>query len=275
MTNETSLVTLQSRLTDRIWNCIPVTEQAFYKLLGLLEIRCSTRIPTACVTMGSRSSLLINPEFVTQHCRTDPQLSMLVMHELFHVLLGHTKLYDRITPAQNWAFDAVINAHLCLLFPESTCTSLFRNLYSPTVFPEALLRPPEGWNTPEVKWVLQGEAGSVHQALYTESSATYEELHALLRESLGDQEVGGAGGEESRGGSSLEQLLGNHASESAETGADPDFDREVQEIVARWPIHEKDSGRDRGGPWTCTASKLRSASRPSPRSGRLSGPCWT
>ena len=80
MTNETSLVTLQSRLTDRIWNCIPVTEQAFYKLLGLLEIRCSTRIPTACVTMGSRSSLLINPEFVTQHCRTDPQLSMLVMH---------------------------------------------------------------------------------------------------------------------------------------------------------------------------------------------------
>ncbi len=97
--------------------CVPVTGQAFGKLLSLLSIEASDEVPTACVTTGARSRLLVNPEFVARHCRTDEHLAMLVLHELYHVLLGHTRLYPRVTPAQNWAFDCLINAQLCRLFP--------------------------------------------------------------------------------------------------------------------------------------------------------------
>jgi hypothetical protein len=36
--------------------------------------------------------LLINPQFVEAHAATPERLLMLVMHELHHVLLGHTRL---------------------------------------------------------------------------------------------------------------------------------------------------------------------------------------
>ena len=104
-------------LTDRIWNAVPVSQQAFFKLLDLLEVEITDQVPTACVTTGTRSKLRINPEFINQYCLSDEKLAILVMHELFHVLLGHTRLFERVTMAQNFAFDAVINAHLCLLFP--------------------------------------------------------------------------------------------------------------------------------------------------------------
>ena len=37
--------------------------------------------------------------------RTDEALWTLVLHELHHVLLGHTRLYERISPLHNLAFD--------------------------------------------------------------------------------------------------------------------------------------------------------------------------
>ena len=121
---------VDASLAERVLSSVPVSQQAFSKLLSLVDIRASEDIPTACVTLGGRSRLLLNPRFVETHCRTDESLAMLVMHELFHILLGHTRLFERVTPAQNIAFDAVINAQLCLLFPAPAYTALFRNLYS-------------------------------------------------------------------------------------------------------------------------------------------------
>ncbi|SVB96271.1 uncharacterized protein METZ01_LOCUS249125, partial [marine metagenome] len=92
MENKTQNKQREQELLDRIWNAIPVTQQSFLKLLGLLEIEITTEIPTASVTTGSCSRLRINPEFVAKNCKTDDKLGMLVMHELFHVLLGHTRL---------------------------------------------------------------------------------------------------------------------------------------------------------------------------------------
>jgi hypothetical protein len=40
------------------------------------------------------------------------------MHELHHVLLGHTKLFQRLSTADNIVFDAVINSLLCRMFPQ-------------------------------------------------------------------------------------------------------------------------------------------------------------
>jgi len=249
-------------LTERIWNAMPVTQQAFSKLLGLLDIEASTEVPSACVTLGARSRLLVNPDFVARHCATDAHLVVLVMHELFHIVLGHTRLYERATMAHNIAFDAVINSHLCLLFPDPGHTGLFRGLYRPDVFPEALLRPPDGWGTGRVRWRLKGRAGAVHRALYTESSATYAELLELLRDVLGEAGAGPAG-TGSPGGEGAEQdgtvLLGNHGDEGEII--DPALLREVRGIVAEWPMEELRSGRDQGGDEQRNRIALRRARR--------------
>jgi hypothetical protein len=242
MKNNISNKQKEQDLLDRIWNAIPVTHQSFLKLLELLEIEITTDIPTACVTTGTFSRLRINPDFAAKYCKTDDKLGMLVMHELFHVLLGHTRLFERITPAQNFAFDAVINSHLCQLFPDNAGISFFRKLYPADDFPFALLRPPDGWRTSAVKWRLEGEALNLHQALYSESSTTYRELYDLITRKLTNRAYGNAGEIEKL----MEQLLGSHGAQVAAEETDPDFTREVREIVARWPMHEQRSGRDQG-----------------------------
>jgi len=220
-------------LTARIWNAFPVAQPAFAKLLGLLDLEVTQEVPTAAVTLGLDARLLVNPDFVEAHCRTDAALVMLVLHELWHVALGHTRLYERLTPAQNWAFDALINAQLCIQFPDAAHTRLFRELYAAQRLPWALLRPPEGWRTGAERW-LPGRPGEVHRLLYSDASASTEELFRLLP----TLEVDGAG--------LAEGLLGSHAGEGGEPAA-PEVLKEVREIVAEWPMVERRSGRDLGG----------------------------
>lgn len=218
-------------LTQRIWNAFPVSQPAFAKLLGLLDIEISDKVPTAAVSLGINSRLLINPEFAERHCSSDEALVMLVLHELWHVVLGHTRLYERLSPAQNWAFDAVINAQLCRLFPDAAHTRLFRELYEHDRLPWALLRPPEGWRSGEESW-LPGRAGEVHRLLYSDSSASTEELFRLLP-SL-DIRIDGTDG-----------LLGSHGGEG-DDGIAPEVLKEIRGIVAEWPMVEQRSGRDLG-----------------------------
>lgn len=219
-------------LSERIWSAFPVSQPAFAKLLSLLDIELTDTVPTAAVTLGYTSRLLINPGFVARHCRSDAELVMLVLHELWHVVLGHTRLYDRLTPAQNWAFDAIINAQLCRLYPDPAHTRLFRELYSATELPWALLRPPEGWPGDDARW-LPGRAGEVHRTLYSDASASVEALFALLP-SLGI-DIGDTDG----------RLLGSH-DDRQDTAAAPEVLREIRGIIAEWPMLEKRSGRDQG-----------------------------
>ena len=64
------------------------------------------------------------------------------MHELHHVLLGHTRLFPRPTPAHNLAFDAVINALLVARFPQQAYTSFFTNITATETGSLRLLAPP-------------------------------------------------------------------------------------------------------------------------------------
>ncbi|HIF50173.1 MAG TPA: hypothetical protein EYQ42_01335, partial [Thiotrichaceae bacterium] len=204
-----------AQLEERILSTIPITQQAFSKLLSLLEIKVSHDIPSACVTLGQRSRLLVNPDFVSTWCRTDESLSILIMHELLHILLGHTRLFERTNPIQNLAFDAIINAQLCLLFPAPAWTALFRNIYNADIFPSALLRPPNGWGTRKIHWVLTGTIGRLHRALYTDSSVTYRELFELFSQ-LDDKE-----------NMTKLTLLGNHEVVTETEAADPELLREI------------------------------------------------
>lgn len=245
-----------SRLEERVHACVPVTGQAFAKLMSLLSVEESRDTPTACVTTGSRSRLLLNPDFVAEHCRSDDHLAMLVLHELYHVLLGHTRLYRRVTPAQNWAFDCLINAQLCRLFPHPRHTSFFARFVADARGPALLLGPPPGdrhsSNDKESDTARYGEGAralrlrDAHHRLYADDSVTTEELFELLeRVAPADDELAGL------------PLLGGHghrgdpggrddADASDDTTPHPEVLREVRDIVARWPMVAQRSGRDQG-----------------------------
>jgi hypothetical protein len=244
-------------LEARVLGCMPVSAQAFGALLSLLSIEASDAVPTACVTTGARSRLLLNPDFVARRCRTDEHLAMLVMHELHHVLLGHTRLYPRVTLAQNWAFDCLINAQLCRLFPEPRHASFFGQLLGEARGAALLLGPPAGWR-PERDWrdglretlsspdvqVRYGRAylllAQMHWRLYSDESTGFEELYRLLAVAP----LAGDGGDPRP---DALPLLGGHGPDDVEDALHPELRREVREILARWPMIDRRSGRDQGG----------------------------
>src|SRR5262245_50898898 len=132
-------------LGERILDCFPSGTYALTALLRLLDVVESDEVSTAAVECRVRPRLLVNPYFVDRHADTPEKLLMLVMHELHHVLLGHTRLFPRISAIDNIVFDAVINSLLCRMFPGREFTALFTEFYSDAKVPDCLLRPPGGW----------------------------------------------------------------------------------------------------------------------------------
>ena len=92
---------------ERLARCLPGASFELEALVRLVGIDETTTVATAAVTCQGRARLLVNPDFVAAHCGRDEHLFLLVMHELWHVILAHTRLYPRVTPAHNVAFDAI------------------------------------------------------------------------------------------------------------------------------------------------------------------------
>lgn len=176
-------------LRRRVLDSFPSQSYALGTLLRLVDIVETEDVPTAAVGGRVQPLMQINPKFVERYAASSERLLMLVMHELHHVLLGHTRLMPRITNVDNLVFDAVINAMLCRMFPESEHTSLFTDFYSDRKFPECLLRPPAGFSPENPFWAtppaLEGrgrvELADVYRSLYSEKGATYEELYEIFR----------------------------------------------------------------------------------------------
>ena len=222
-------------LADRILDAFPSGTYALSALLRLLDIVESTRVSTAAVECRVQPRLLVNPEFVATHAHTSEKLLMLVMHELHHVLLGHTTLFPRVTQVQNFVFDAVINGLVCRMFPGEDHTAFFTDYYSADSFPHCLLRPPPGWPghavtaggiaaLPEPQ---RGLVREVHAALYSSAGATYHEVFNALPTLLCAQAIGGI------------PLLGGHDEEGASAGQlesrSPLLFDIVRGIVEQWP----------------------------------------
>jgi hypothetical protein len=213
-------------IAERILDVFPSGSYGLLALLRLLDIVETAEVDTAAVECTSMPRLLINPQFVDAHAATPERLLMLVMHELHHVLLGHTRLFPRATHADNVIFDAVINALLCRMFPKREHTSFFTDFYSDAHFPECLLRPPAGWQPSfpaPVPPALEGEAmahvQTVYRALYSETGANYQELYDALRRVL--PALGGI------------RLIGTHGAEPAEL--EGLVFETVRSIVEHWP----------------------------------------
>ena len=224
-----------SNIADRILDCFPSGSYALGALLRLLDIVESTEIPTAAVECHVQPRLLVNPDFVAQHANTPEKLLMLVMHELHHVLLGHTTLFGAATPVKNFVFDAVINSLICRMFPDERYTSFFTDYYSGNKFPECLLRPPTGWPhryTPpagisELNAATRKIIKELHLALYSDGGATYKEVFDILPQQLSESGIGNI------------PLIGDHSADGAMSGGieqrSPLLFDVVRGIVEQWP----------------------------------------
>jgi hypothetical protein len=235
-------------IVQRVLDAVPARSYAMNALLSLVRIEVSQRVPTAAVSCERRPVLIINPDFVAKHCRSDEHLFLLVMHELHHVLLGHTRLFPRATPAHNLAFDAVINAMLVSRFPQQAYTSFFTGIYGEQTSALRLLAPP---GDPPIE---NPELRALHQALYASNDVTAQEVFERIV-----REPGSAGID-------MSELLGSHGTDSDEWGTnsegDADFIQVVRSIVEKWPPPE-DPVRGRSLADLLEASRvdLRSADR--------------
>jgi len=135
-----------SDLVSRILDCVPAGTYALRALFQLVDIVESDEIPTAAIEGGDVPRLLVNPDFVERYAATPERLVMLVMHELHHIILGHTRLLPISSRLDNIVFDAVINAMLCRAFPDPAGIAFFTDFYAADSVPAALLRPALGWD---------------------------------------------------------------------------------------------------------------------------------
>ncbi len=176
-------------LKSQVFDCFPARQYGLVKLLRLADVVETDAIPSAAVECAGRPRLLINPTFVQQHASTPEKLFVLILHELYHVILGHTRGLKPVTPLDNFVFDCVINALICRQFPSSRYTSLFTDFYNGSVFPTCFLRPPAGWTTDkaaQLPSVLKGsfkgveELRRIYRNLYSAEGATYSDLYSLF-----------------------------------------------------------------------------------------------
>ena len=234
----TRLKPVMTSLAERILDSFPSGNYAISALLQLLEIVESIETETAAVECRVEPRLLINPTFVDSWAFAPEKLLMLVMHELHHVLLGHTRLFPRVTKVDNLVFDAVINALLCRMFPQPEHTSFFTDYYDESAFPECLLRPAPKW-TPESGRHLpsallpknRSRIASIYIALYSSQGAGYKELFDVLRGALNETMAEDV------------KLIGDHTTKANSTSADgqlestsPFLVEAVRSIVERWPV---------------------------------------
>lgn len=229
-------MTHEEKIVNRILNVLPTRQFELSTFFSLFNVRLSDKVETACVTCGAAPELLLNADFIAEHCKTDEHLFMLVMHELYHLILGHTKLFPKPTPARNIAFDAVINALLCSLFPEPEFTSFFTDYYPPDKMPFALLRP-KGANTPAA-------AESALRLLYDEAgTGTYYDVFSALVKMPDLILLRG----KDEGDGDIPVLLGSHGEDGKENEMSREMEEYISEVISKWPSPDKPlCGRDQG-----------------------------
>ena len=228
-------------IARRIRNMVVAMPYGLETMLGLLDIVETEEVKTACVPIGGVPRILINPSFVEKECDTDEKLFMLIMHELHHVLLGHTRLFQRISLQHNIAFDAIINAMLCRSNPKPDWMALFCDYYAPTVYPFCLLRPPKGFpRQAEYPAGMPEKIQSLIQTLYYSNRGTFLEVFELIQEF--DRQLAKnktlLGGLTQVGSSEVEDgLLGEHGEDEKgwELEDDPALFEVIRAVVEKWP----------------------------------------
>lgn len=216
---------MEEDIKRRLYNVIPSSTIHMVEFLRLMDIRYSAEIDSAAITCGARPILLLNKDFVEAYCKTDEHLFMLVMHELYHIILGHTKLFRSHTMIDNIAYDAIINAILCRNFSDPEYVSFFESINSDSLFPSCILRP-VGKNT-------DSKYHQLLKNLYKSNKTTYYEVYESIIENFSECEL------------SNYFLIGYHK-EDADIN-NPLLKKMVEDIISKWPREIIITGRDQGG----------------------------
>ena len=215
----------------RLFSVIPTSSLHMMEFLKLMDIRfVEEETKSAAVTCTSRPELLLNKAFVDTYCKTDEHLFMLVMHELYHIILGHTHLFKRHTEIDNIAFDAVINAILCRMFPGEEYVSFFTSINSDESFPGCILRP-IGKKTP-IKYI------PILKNLYYTNTGTYFEVYECITNELEEM---------LKNGQIKYVLLGNHHEDNNDDMNNPLLKKMLDKVISKWPREVTANGRDLGG----------------------------
>jgi hypothetical protein len=239
MYSRTRSVTQQESdtLLQRLTSCLPAATFEMETFCRLAGIKASRDVPTAAVEIKHRPQMMVNPDFVGKHCKRDEHLFLLVMHELWHVILAHTRLYPRATLAHNIAFDAIINAGLSKQFVGPEYRGFFESLNPADTFPGCLLRPPVGWpDTPVYPDCGPPGTRRILERLYPRNTKAriaaplYEEILRLIKEDI-KQKV-------ERGELiPVPVLIGDHDSEDGQGSIleDPFMGDVMRRVVGSWP----------------------------------------
>jgi hypothetical protein len=83
---------------------------AIRAVLKILHTEFTDSVPTLAVSCEEQPRLLVNLRFIATYCRSDAEVKAVICHEFLHVLLRHTERFEVLSPAENLALDAVINA---------------------------------------------------------------------------------------------------------------------------------------------------------------------
>ena len=168
---------------------------AIRAVLKILTIEFTDTVPTLAVTAEERPRLLINLGFVGEHCRTAEHVKAALCHEFLHVLLRHTSLPGKLTPARHLALDAVINAIIHRQLGEKY-SDLMATYYRDAQGLMVLLRPMTAGEGVDLPW-RQAWAG-----LY-QGTVLADDIEQLAQDLV------------TQGGGALSpdvgRLLGNHA----------------------------------------------------------------
>lgn len=236
-------------LPELLYGSLPAGTYCFPALLRIVDIIETTDVPTAAVECLPQPRMFVNPDFVTNHANTSGKLTFLLLHELHHVILGHTRLYPRAGRIENLAFDIVINALLARSLPHPRDHALLTDFYNVDELPAALLRPVVGWVAPSnqhgvnflhipkipvIPWANRAPRRLVkaYKDLYWGDGCTYSELIDALRQLIRGDDASLA----------ATPLLGDHTSEdegassggNLESRSETLFDA-VRKVVADWP----------------------------------------
>ena len=130
----------ENRFNALLYELIDENPFAIRAVLKILEVEFTDTVPTLAVTKQSKPRLLVNLQFVAEHCHTEAQVKAVIVHEFLHVLLGHTEEKKPLTSARHLALDAVINAIIHRQYgPEYS--SMMASFYADVTDLKKLLRP--------------------------------------------------------------------------------------------------------------------------------------
>ncbi len=111
-------------------------------VLAVSRLEFTSAVATCAVTLHEDPPrLLVNLDFIRQHCRTEIHVKTLLLHEFLHVLLNHTGDYRVCDPGVNLALDAVVN-HIIHRVCGPAYSEFCRIYYAEARGWQSLLSPP-------------------------------------------------------------------------------------------------------------------------------------